>query len=78
MAKKSNKSKPSSLYKHSFGHFCTEALAKQQLILIQEKHPEKKVQVVLEKRQTKYWKKYCVCEFIPGERKKDQEKSNKG
>ena len=74
MVKKSNKSKPSFPYKHSFGHFCTEALAKQKLILLQEQHPKKKMQVVLEKRQTKYWKKYCVCEFISKQEKTGSKK----
>ena len=64
MVKKSNKSEPSSPYKHSFGHFKTEGEANAHKSDLQETHPKTKFQVVLEKRKTKYWKKYCVCEFI--------------
>ena len=65
MPKKSKKNiPPSSPYKHSFGHFKTEGEANAYKNDLQETHPKNKFQVVLEKRKTKYWKKYCVCEFI--------------
>jgi len=70
--KKSNKVVP--MYKHSFGHFKTEGEANAHKNDLQETHPKKKIQVVLEKRKTKYWKKYCVCEYLVSEKKKVEDK----
>ena len=74
MSKKSNKSKPSSPYKHSFGHFKSEGEANTHRSDLQQQYPKKKFEVVLEKRQTKYWKKYCVCEFIVKQEKEGLKK----
>ena len=71
-AKKSND--VVSMYKHSFGHFKTEGEANAYKNDLQETHPKNKFQVVLEKRKTKYWKKYCVCEFISKQEKAGSKK----
>jgi hypothetical protein len=62
-SRKHNKSKPMS--KHSFGHYGTEKEAKEVLDQLQIKHPNKKLEIVEEKRKGRLWKKYCVCEYVP-------------
>jgi len=74
-AKKSNVVK---MYKRSFGHFKDGGEAHNHMNDLQKTYPDKKLQVVLEKRQTKYWKKYCVCEYLVTQKNQDQKKSNKG
>ena len=54
-SRKHNKSKPMS--KHSFGHYGTEKEAKEVLDQLQIKHPNKKLEIVEEKRKGRLWKK---------------------
>ena len=51
--------------KHSFGHYGTEKEAKEALDQLQIKHPKKKLEIIVEKRKGRLWKKYCVCEYVP-------------
>jgi len=72
-----SQSKDKTMYKHSFGHFSTNAQAIMCMKELEKEHPDKELHVVQEKRSDNTWMKYCVCEYVPFKRDKDKvEKSN--
>ncbi len=71
-----SQSKDKTMYKHSFGHFSTNAQAIMCMKELEKKYPDKELHVVQEKRSNNTWMKYCVCEYVPFKRDKDKVKKS--
>jgi hypothetical protein len=65
------------MYKHSYGHFCTDMEAHAVRKELQESNPKLKFEVVKERRSDNTWKKYCVCVMVPS-KKQTEIKGKKG